>query len=301
LQISDITAKYPNSLTLLDNSIVLLTQDKIRFFSEYLGEELTNKEITLDQNITESELYKIGMAQFSNDYNGYILILVNGLIHIFDSNKNLIKKKNISNGVKSGKRYSLIPYKKDGNILYFIISYNEDYVTYFHLEYFSININENDSDLTSIKSKTINIPLSIASNLQISLGGASCSLMSPISSLSITNKLLTCFCFLRPSNNYIYSTTMNPEDNFSEISELNSIKEHGISSLDPDFVSSVTEESQKRAFIYAAGGHYNIWMEFDFTNKLSSLGFAYFGETYSFRYESYKHHLYYFVLLYYYD
>ena len=124
----------PNSLTLLDNSIAIVADNGIHFY---------NKDLTIDSNnipleVTVNDLNKIAMAQFPEIYGSYILILVKDNLYIFDQNKGLIKNSNIAS-IINGTHYDIIPYKKDNNILHFIISYVE--TNKIVLSIFSFNLN----------------------------------------------------------------------------------------------------------------------------------------------------------------
>ena len=74
---------YPRSLTLLDNSIALVANDGIHFYDEQFANEYTSKKISL--SISEENIKKIAMAQFSAGDGGYILILALNTLYLFNN------------------------------------------------------------------------------------------------------------------------------------------------------------------------------------------------------------------------
>ena len=287
IEAKNITYKLPNSLTLLDNTNVLLTSDGIHFFDQAMESEDTNKNISFSSALDVS---KIAMAQFPNDLGGYILILANKIFYIFDNDKNLVKSEEITdNNINNGLNYHLIPYKNDDNKLHIIFSYvNNYYSTDFNLVYFINDLNDNNSNLTFYLTKSYVIPNQYR---QIAYG-APCLLMSSISSLNINNKLITCFCFIRTAPLQILSTTFNPEDNLTEIEDLRSYSNSSYLSENLYSISSSTD--QNKAIVYLVYSYYNVWCTFDFTNRFSSLNVENIGNSYVFQYGCHLHNIHYF-------
>ena len=129
IQLKFVEMGFPNSLTLQDNSIVLLGSKGIYFYDK----DFTMVEKSFPFNETLIKPPFVLMKEFSKDNGGYIVILmeknVNGspkkVLYIFSSTKTEVKL-NIElddNNVKQSEFLDLIPYKLDGNDLYFILPY----------------------------------------------------------------------------------------------------------------------------------------------------------------------------------
>lgn len=135
---------YPTILTLLSQKIVQVTNDGIHFFdSEYSNEE-TDKFISL--NIpTDIDNYKTALAQFSENDDGYILILVMNVLYIFYPDGTRITSYNISN-IINGDYYCITPYKKESNKLYYFISYVDKTEKTIVLHYFTFDIKSHTNE-----------------------------------------------------------------------------------------------------------------------------------------------------------
>ena len=251
-QIRTISVVFPTSLTLLDNSNVLVANDGIHFFNEDFTQEDSSKRVEL--TIDKDDLEKITMSQFSSENDGYILILVQNILYIFDINKNLKKYFNITEDINAN-HYCIIPYKKDSNNnLNFIISYKDSLQIVLAI----IQFNLSDENLDLIINKKIYTPhLKDGTDIQV-LEGVSCIFMS-----YSTNILLNCFSsILYPPQ--IYSTSFNPENNFEEIEDLRFYKEIN----QPYIISAITNEDKKKAIIYFVTFSNNLfWTIFDYANE----------------------------------
>ena len=118
---STISLKFPTTFTLLDNSIVLIANNGIHFYDEYFTSEDEEKKIEL--SLESTDLSKIAMAQFPNEYGEYIIILVKNILYIFSNSKNVIKSQTIEINADTNidSNYCLVPYKKnDNNLIFFL-------------------------------------------------------------------------------------------------------------------------------------------------------------------------------------
>ena len=254
--------QYPNILTLLDDSIILIGNDGIHFYDSIMSSEDTSKTISLQ--IELDDINKISMAQFSENDGEYIILLVLNTLYIFDSNKIFLFSSDISTSI-DGDHYCLTPYKKDSqNYLHFIISYVQDYKII--LSIVKVNLNDLNSGL-NIETKSYDILPK--RDISFYLEGGSCLFLSNTLNM-ITKDLLCCFCGIHwPAN--LYSTSIDPENDYSEIEGLQyykSIKNDNTSL--PYYLSAKTSEDKARAIIYfTTEEKLMFWATFDYINQFS--------------------------------
>ena len=259
-EIRKVNMIYPLSLTLLDKTNLLICNNGIHFYNEDFTIEDSEKkqEITIEYQ----DLDKIEMTQFSSDDGGYILVTVQNILYIFDNNKKLKKNYNLTEEINSD-QYQLIPYKKDNNnILYFIISYIESLQIV--LSIFQFDLNNLDSDF--IINKKSYTPVHNDGYLNL-INSLSCTFMSYSS--SEINNILTCFMgIMYPFR--LYSTSINHEDNFTEIENLRSYKDIG--EVQPSHIISTTDDNKQKAIIIVTTfSHILFSLTFDFTSQFSNL------------------------------
>ena len=156
------------------------------------------------------------MAQFSTEDFEYIIILVKDIIYIFDKYKALIISQDISSLI-NGNHYPINPYKNNNNNLIFFISYIEQYSNIITIANCSLDLS---NDIKNILIEKKYITIYTLYNDQINIAsksiGVSCVLLSHPDTLNMNNDLLTCFCGVGwPSS--IFSITLDPENNFTEI------------------------------------------------------------------------------------
>lgn len=142
-----------NIETLLNEKLAIVTNEGIYFYTSKMNEE--RKYIFENQFPSIKEPHKISIAQFSKDNDKYIIVLVNKTIYFFNKNGNIINFKYLSNFINI-KYYSLIPYKKQDNYLYYIITYLQKDKNSFIIHYFIFNINYPNSNQI-ITSKIVEI------------------------------------------------------------------------------------------------------------------------------------------------
>ena len=107
--------KYPSTYVLLNQNIVLVTSEGIRFFSSKMELD-ESKYITLERQI--ENLYQYGkttISQFDANNGGYLMILANEIMHFFKYDGTFINKVDLSGSINST-YYTLIPYKAENNI-----------------------------------------------------------------------------------------------------------------------------------------------------------------------------------------
>ena len=118
-------SSYPYIKTLLNGNNVLVDSLGIHFMNSDLSNEYETKKILFDTPIESTTDYsKTVISQFSSVDDGYIMILLKNKIYFFQNDgTSLITNPFDLSGIINSDYYHLIPYKKVGNDLYYIISY----------------------------------------------------------------------------------------------------------------------------------------------------------------------------------
>ena len=185
----NLNAKFPISLTLHDDNILLIVENKIIFYDSSLTT------IIKSYNLSESEIasnfletYKTMACQYPQEYKSYILVFVKDQLYFFDKNGNKITKENFTLQFKDLTYYEIIPIKKIDNNLYYIIpitmSNNQILIKFL---YYNMNINTKENFLILEKEY---LPLTIANNnFNRITDNAACVLMNS----NDQNNILTCF------------------------------------------------------------------------------------------------------------
>ena len=262
---SDVSLYLPNSIQLSDLSNVVVASDGIHFYNQDMSIEYTDlrKNFTLDH----SNLEKVSISQFPNKYLGYILILVNNEIYIYDKDKNFIKYQDISD-IINGNHYSLIPYKKNNNNLIFYISYFESNAPPIIIVKFTFDLSSIDPNIIFDK-KSIQV-YSDQQTVTNQASGLSCLFLSPLSSLNIANDLLTCFSAVgHPPA--LSSITLNPEDNLNEIQDYRHFQFDTYFTYNQHVIYAMTNINKKYVMIYIEHNFFPFWAIYDYTNGFSSI------------------------------
>ena len=247
---------YFYSFKLIDGKIVAVSQNGIHFYEKDFKIENRNKRIPFKRlNVDTNKT--IAITQYSENDDGYLLILISNILYIFDKNENKIISITLNYKI-NGSNYSLIPNKKNNNILYFLISYIDKSV--FILDNCRYNL---IAKKLSIDKKKYYIEYS---DLR---GGPKCIFMSPqLSLLNINNDILTCFY---STNRDIFSISFDIENNLKEIKSLKyntQIPEIYDSNI---YLNIVSNENNEKALIYIIFDGKPFWLTFDFINKFSDI------------------------------
>ena len=185
----NLDAKFPISLTLHDDKILLITENKIIFYNSSLTSiiksyDLSESEIALDFQ----ETFKTMACQYPQEYKSYILVFVKDQLYFFDKNGNKITKENFTALFNDQPYYEIIPIKENENYLYYIISATM-LTTPIKIKflYYHMNINTKENFLILEKEY---LPLTIASAYFTGISeNAACVLMNS----NVQNNILTCF------------------------------------------------------------------------------------------------------------
>ena len=250
------TYKFPNSLDLIDNNDkVFVLKDGIHFYNQNLSVEYEDKKVNFtlfSESANDNE--KVSLAQFSEEQGGYIIILVMRILYIFNRDGTNPKSVNLTEEINLT-HYGLTPYKKFDNKLDFIISY---------LKSSSIIIAKCQYNLVDNQIEIIKENI-VINNSQ--LKGVYCIFMTPLSSLGINNDILTCFYSI---SNKIFTQSFNPENNYTEITDLKYNKTFSLIIYTPLYINAITNKNKQKALIYLVCQESPFWMTFDFRNIFSN-------------------------------
>ena len=269
---------YPTILTLLNRNLIMVASDGIHYInSDDLTEDITKK-IEFENIINDSDEYeKTTMAQFSENDGGYIIIIVKNKIYFFKYEGTKIIDLDLPDSIDA-KHYCIIPYKRENNYLYYIISYPLNAINIFALKYIKFDLNNPNSNIVLI-TKTIETTHMGSSQTPTFFIGVNCILMlSPLN-----NDTLVCFYSVSYPPE-IQVRSFNPNNDFEE---LNDYFDYYTTSLTESFyyINGITNEEKKKALIFYHNG-YPYEMTFDFENGLSEpniiLENGDFAKTYTF-------------------
>ena len=256
---------YPSTLTLLNQDLIMVTNDGIHYYSPKMIEDVSKKIIFENPIVSQDENKMTSMAQFSEDDGGYIMILVKNRIYFLEYNGTKIYDLDLNNSTDSSSHYCIIPYKKEGNILNYFISYGISDGKSFKINHFKFNIitKVNEKNITKTKEAK---NIGGMGNNPNGFVGVDCIIMIP-SSLNLN--ILVCFY----SINYppeIQASSFDPLNNLDELTNYFKYYTYEDTSLQaPSFISGITNEEKQKALIYFVNG-YPYKMTFDFDNGFSS-------------------------------
>ena len=155
--------------------------------------------------------------------------------------------------------YSLIPYKKQDNYLYYIITYLQKDKKSFIIHYFIFNINYPNSNQI-ITSKIVEINMQNSNNAFSYISQINCILMSP---KNFNKNLLICFYIISYDKIQIHSRAFDINNDFNEINEYS--KNFIIQDINfkyPNYISVRTNKDKNKALIYLVN-EYPFIMAFD--------------------------------------
>jgi hypothetical protein len=249
---------YSSTLVLLDNKIVDVTQNGIHFFDEQFQTEEENHFIEFSENLNGyDDLPKISMSQFSQDYEGYILILCKKILYIFNKNHTLINNISLDDLIKDNN--NIIAYKKENNYLHYIITSMITYYNYYII-HFKYNLNSNVIENT--------IEDQIANN--ISAFKFQCLFMTPLSFPSKNYDFLNCFYISSGYPFQLYTSSFDPEQRFNEIESLRYNMTFDCFNADPLFFGVITNEEKDKTLFYSVHNNHACWTTFNYINNFTN-------------------------------
>ena len=255
---------YPTILTLNDESLVMVSSDGIHFFDSDLNENVVKK-INYDNQIqSKTEHEKTTMAQFPEDQGEYIMIIVKNLLYFFEEDGTKIKDIDLSNYSINASHYSLIPYKKEGNYLHYIIAYPLGDKKSFNLIHFKFDLVNQLNEIS--KSKEIET-INMRDNSQTTPSnflGVSCIFMAP---MDLGKDILVCF-YLVTYPPQIQTRSFDHTNNEDFVEYTQYFKYYTPSDTQfSSFISAITDEDKQKALIFYENGNAYV-LTFDFENYI---------------------------------
>ena len=207
--------EFPIALTLYDDNILLITKTEIIFYDSSLESIINNYNLSgYEIPLYYEETFKTLACQYPQKYNSYILVFIKDQLFFFEKNGDKIWKENFTSTFKEQNYYEIIPIKKVGDYLYYIISMtikNNPIIIKFY--YYKFDIKSKNNFL--ILEKDYN-PLTIINTIPfVSItDNVACVLMNS----NQENDILTCFY----SGSYPCQISINSfsleNDNITELS-----------------------------------------------------------------------------------
>ena len=242
---------YPVTLTLVNENIIMITQDEIIFFDPTLTNILQNYTLNESTRVSNDiESYKTNIVQYDSEYDNYILAIVKDNLFLFDKEGTKLKEKDLSEILSKYKLYYLTPIKKLEQDLYFIISLTNQTSHEISLLYFKINI------LTGVYNS-----LSSKNYHPKSIKGDDCYLISENIECQMMNSnekknIFTCF-YMTYSEFAISVTSFDYENELKEIysnqtyanSEIGIVKAKSIGNKSTALISYIAFGTNGRGYI----------------------------------------------------
>ena len=232
---------FPYSLTLYNDSILLITDRKILFLDSSLNNIMINYTLEEYQKLNSRLSEKTIACQYPIEYEGYIIAFINDYLFLFNKEGDKLFEKNLTEEFNEIPYYDLLPIKKINNYLYYVISYTiynktNEIKSQIKIFYYSIDIN--NGNITLEKEKTF--------------GKAECRMSSTISCqiMNSNNKtnILTCFfgCYF-PSK--IYSISLDIENGLKILEEYYTEKEINQVNYIIDFIKAISVGNKTSALV----------------------------------------------------
>lgn len=119
---SSFSVNYLSSLILnKNNDIIMVSKEGIHFYSFNFTKEYANKKIKFPFILKDTDYKKISIKQFSDENDGYILILVKKYLFIFDKGGKNINMINLFDKNDENHHYGLSLYKIWRNFIFYYL------------------------------------------------------------------------------------------------------------------------------------------------------------------------------------
>ena len=233
---------YPISLTLYNDNILLITDQKIFFLDSSLNNIMINYTLEEYQKLNSTLSEKALACQYPIEYEGYIITFINDYLFLFDKEGDKLIEKNLTKEFNEIPYYDFLPIIKANNYLYYVISYTTynivKQITSSHIRIFYYSIDIDNGNINLEKEKTFN-----KTGCRISKT-ISCQIMNS------TNKrnILTCFfgCYY-PTK--IYSISLDIENGLNKLDEFSTEKEINQVSYYIDFIKAISIGNKSSALV----------------------------------------------------
>ena len=247
-----------------DDKIIIVSRGELHFFRNDMTEIKNVKIIFNNAKIENDKNNNILIEQFSKQDGGYIIILVINKILIFKDDGTLINIQYFHDSINP-KDFNVIPYKKENNYLYYLLSYSPKYKNEFILLFFKINTNSLSSNKV-ISKKILKIKSSSKNKLLKYETKVKCIFMFH----SVLNQnVLVCFYIFFPLMQ-IHLRCFEPSNNFIEIKKLSkNVSYNNIKVNFTNFIIGLRNHNKTKAFLYFPARNPFV-ITFDFENWFSS-------------------------------
>ena len=256
---------YPNLFTLLNQNILMLDTIGIHYYNSDFTIEDSTKIIIFNKSISSpANNSKTTISQFSSEDGGYVMVLVLDIMYFLTCEGTLVGVVDLL-GEINGDHYSLVPYKKEGIELYYIISYiiNDQHYKNFTIEYFKYNVQIKVNQ--KMNSKNVFNKVENNNAMPTSITGISCMFL-PNSNFAY--EIFTCFYSLSFGIE-IHAKSFDPKNDFKELDDYSAYYyDPAFTNVIP-YLSAITNEDKQTVLIYYISLK-PYWITFDFDNKFST-------------------------------
>ena len=243
--------RFPKTLILSSKYILVLTIKGIYSFNQDLNGFAYSYIFTSDQissnNTDEAKLSlsNSDISQFLDNEieNKYALIYINKNIYVLNEMRKVLFYKNLD--INSGDYpISLVAYKYENNIYYFIIGYNNNQTYEPVLYYYKLTLtNEKEGEITFISKREDKLRDKAGNFYYLYSENLSCKLMV----LNSVNKTLTCFFGIKEIYQSLVAFSFNPDNDFSLmlISNINNDTDNKIIK----YISTSVNNDKTKSFV----------------------------------------------------
>ena len=250
-----IESAYPVLLQLDGDHAFLANEDGMHFLDKDLNNIISHEYQNNNINDFKTIVDKIKVAKLDEEYGGDVFCLIVNQIYVFTKNGNLTTIINFSDQLLGSDYIDLIPYKKENNILYFIIGYIEATQTSKNLILKHYKLQESQCVLVGnnyYKPFYLDYTGIFINNVIFT-----CQI---IKSDKLGKKILTC-CYQANKNSLIVVQSFDIENNITEIEEY-------YSKIPIDnlvlITSTVSEDKKNMLVCYSPSNFYGYCFSYNF-------------------------------------
>ena len=250
-----ISFAYPVLLQIDDDHAFLANEGGMHFFDSNLNNVISHEYQNNNIHDFKAIVDKIKVAKLDEEYGGDIFCLIVNQIYVFSKNGNLTAIINFNDQLLGSNYVDIIPYKKENNILYFIISYIEPVSTSKKLILKLYKFQENQCILLGNNSyKPFYLDYT---GIFINNDIFTCQI---IISEKLGKKILTC-CYQASSNSLIIVQSFDIENNVTEIEEYYSKIPNDNLNL---ITSTISEDKKNMLVCYSPSNYYGYCFTYNF-------------------------------------
>ena len=234
---------YLKAMTLSNGYKIMITKTGIYSFYPKLSTIAYSYNYTDQQIIPDGDsisyVYKAGISQYSGEdgENQYVLCIINHFLYVMNEKGKVLFSQNLYDDIGHDKYNSLVAYKYENEIYYFILGYKEESSRQIHIIYFKIIFqNENYGNIEYI-SKTI---IDRTKTDFVTSENISCHLMKT----SSQGKVITCFY---GSSFSAIAISLDPNNSFEILFKSNELYDTEYNLL--SFISGSINHNKTQALV----------------------------------------------------